>query len=88
MVAGATSLSSATGAAAGARASEMPRPRIVDDSDIAELRRVAHVRASLPTNKELADRIGCAERTVEHYISEFMREAPVSCETESERIEG
>lgn len=64
----------------------MPRPRKASDEQLKRLQEIAEVRWSTPSNKELAFEMHIAERTVEFYITKFMRELAVSRGTFGDKI--
>lgn len=62
----------------------MPQPRIIDDEGRAEITRIAELRASIPSDKELARRYGCSVNTIKYWIQEARAKSLkrlVSCET-------
>jgi DNA-binding NarL/FixJ family response regulator len=64
----------------------MARPSKLSPENRARLAEVARLRMQTPSNKELANECHCSERTVEFYISEFMRELAVPRGTQSEKM--
>lgn len=56
----------------------MPRTSTLSDEQLNQLREVAHTRKSTPSNKQLAFEMCVSERTIEFYITRFMREDAVS----------
>lgn len=56
----------------------MPAHRIISDEKLDRLRQVAAMRWKTPSNKELAEELGVSQRTVEAYITRFMRDPAVS----------
>lgn len=44
-------------------------PRKLTDAQIAQIHAVAAARKSLPTNKQLADEMGCSERLIARFAA-------------------
>lgn len=62
------------------------RPRKVTDVQLERLKQVAEARSRTPSNKELAFELGVSLRTVESYITLFMRDPAVSHGAASAKI--